>query len=555
VKIPKSATLTIAYSYLRFSKPEQGEGDSLRRQNQLRETWLKRNPHVRLDSSVRMVDRGVSGYRGDHRKKSKHALACFLDLVERDRIPVGSYLIVENLDRLTRENPVISIPAVLNLIAAGIRVVQLTPVEMIYDSAMEQHHLMNMLWELSRGHAESRRKSGLCGEAWAEKKAKARTSKVPHGAMCPAWIELVDGQYRLKQDAVQAVRKIFTWSAGGLGVSRILDRLETENVAPIGKSGAWERSYVCKLLANPTVIGIYQPGNGSGGKRPDGDPIPGYYPAAIDESLWHAARQAAKRRRQRSGRPSNGTAINPYSGLLVSALDGSKLHVVSSHGHKYLVNASAIMQRGNRRAFPLIPFKDVLRDKLRELSASDLFRDPGAAKVTEIEGRLSEVEKRLTVALAKFEADPESPTWSDRVSQYDREKRALVKELAEARAAAHQPLSASWSEAVRLMEKEEPDRLRAALLATIEGIWCVFVARGGTRLCGCQVHFKEGSRRAYIIAHRKAVSGAAPARTAGSWAKSLDPKWKAGPLDLRQREHALWLEKELEQFALDTLES
>src|SRR5262249_33527364 len=151
-----------------------------------------------------------------------------------------------------------------------------------------------------------------------------------------------------------------------------------------------------------------------------------------------------------------------------------KLHVVTCQAHKYLVNAKAIMQRGERQAFPLRPFKEALLSQLQELNAADLFRDPGALKVTELEGRLSDLEKRLTVALAKFEADPESPTWSERVSQYDREKRVLVKQLAEARAAAQHPLSASWSEAVQLMAEEEPERLRAALLATIESIWCLF---------------------------------------------------------------------------------
>jgi DNA invertase Pin-like site-specific DNA recombinase len=546
VKIPQAATPAIAYSYLRFSKPEQADGDSLRRQRELRESWLKRNPHIRLDTYLKMVDRGVSGYRGDHRKKSKHALACFLDLVERGRVPAGSYLIVENLDRLTRENPVDSIPAVLDLIRAGIRVVQLVPVEMVYDQQMQDYHLMSMLFELSRGHAESRRKSGMCGEAWAEKKAKARADKTPHGAMCPAWIELVDGQYRLKEDAARVVRKIYDWSASGLGVARILGRLEAEKIAPIGKSGSWERSYVCKLLRNQAVIGVYQPGNGSGGRRPDGDPIPGYYPSAIDESLFYAAQQATEQRRLRSGRPSSGVAINPFSGLLWSAHDGSKLHVVTSMGHKYLVNSAAIMQRGERRGFPLLAFKEALLSQLRELSAADLFRDPGALKVTELEGRLSDVEKRLTVALAKFEADPESPTWSERVSQYDRDKRALVKELADARAEAQHPLSASWSEAVQLMEAQEPERLRTALLATIESIWCLFVPRGKIRFAAVQVWFAGGEKhRDYLIVHKAAV--ATPETRRPSWwdVRSLADVGKLGPLDLRRRADVQGLEKAL----------
>src|SRR5262245_10557651 len=149
VKAAPTEAGALAYSYLRFSSMAQADGDSVRRQTALRDGWLKRHPAVRLDTSLRLEDKGVSGYRGEHRTNKRHALAVFLDLVERGRVPAGSYLIVENLDRLTRENPIISIPAVLSLIAAGIRVVQLAPVEIVYDSDMEQHHLMNMLWELA----------------------------------------------------------------------------------------------------------------------------------------------------------------------------------------------------------------------------------------------------------------------------------------------------------------------------------------------------------------------------------------------------------------------
>src|SRR5262249_8716875 len=91
VKTPADAN-PLAFSYLRFSSTSQAEGDSVRRQNALRDGWLKRHPHVRLDKALSLVDAGVSGYRGEHRTNRRHALACFLDLVERGRVPAGSYL-------------------------------------------------------------------------------------------------------------------------------------------------------------------------------------------------------------------------------------------------------------------------------------------------------------------------------------------------------------------------------------------------------------------------------------------------------------------------------
>jgi DNA invertase Pin-like site-specific DNA recombinase len=560
----------IAYSYLRFSSPAQAEGDSVRRQTALRDAWLKRHPQVRLDTSLRLKDEGVSGYGDEHRTNPKHALAQFLALVERDRIPVGSYLIVENLDRLTRENPIVSIPAVLNLIAAGIRIVQLAPVEIVYDTNMEQHQLMNMLWELARGHGESKRKSGLCGEAWQEKKEQARKDKTPYGRMCPAWLELVDGAYRVKADAAKTVRAIFEWSAAGLGTFATLERLNREYTPAIGRTGRWERSYLKKLLKNRAVLGEYQPHKGSRGpgRQAEGEPIAGYYPRIIDEELFYRAQQASKARTKCSGRPAS-ASNNPFSGLLYDALDGSKLHACSTNGpkYRYLVSSAAVqkVEGAQWRTFPLAPFTAALLSELQELQASALFADPGAERLTVLNGRLEEVDKRLAVALSKFEADPESPTWAAKVDQYDKEKRALVAELAEALRQATHPLSASWVEAVELMASNDPQRLRAALLETIDSIWCVFTSRGAVRLARVQVWFKGrdgeepripftvaaadepgstvfsidgevvGSYRSYLIIHRAGTGGMAgqrPARYAVKSIKQPDAFRNLAPFDL-----------------------
>jgi hypothetical protein len=279
----------------------------------------------------------------------------------------------------------------------------------------------------------------------------------------------------------------------------------------------------------------------------------------VEESLWHAAQKAREdRRRTRPGRPQTGESPNPFSGLLRDALDGEKLHVCSSTagpGYKYLVSAAAIQKaKGAKwRTFPLRPFVDAVLSMLKELAASSLFSDPGAERITVLQGRLGEVEKRLAVALEKFEADPESPTWSDRVSRYDREKRALVQELKEAELEAAHPLSASWAEAVSLMAADEPERLRAALLATVEGVWCVFVNRGSTRLAAVQVFFHGGACRDYLILHRGVTGGAVKVRPSQWWARSLASVAKPRELDLRRREDAASLEKVLLAVDVDKL--
>ncbi|HEV8029566.1 MAG TPA: recombinase family protein, partial [Stellaceae bacterium] len=90
-----------AYSYLRFSTPEQEHGDSLRRQASMAEAYADKHG-LELDArSYR--DLGVSAFRGANAETGM--LGEFLDLVRSKAIPQGSYLLVESMDRLSRNKP------------------------------------------------------------------------------------------------------------------------------------------------------------------------------------------------------------------------------------------------------------------------------------------------------------------------------------------------------------------------------------------------------------------------------------------------------------------
>jgi hypothetical protein len=68
----------LAFSYLRFSSPEQGDGDSVDRQTGLADAWSERSG-VKFDRSLTLLDPGVSGYCGVSRTNpDRYALAKFL---------------------------------------------------------------------------------------------------------------------------------------------------------------------------------------------------------------------------------------------------------------------------------------------------------------------------------------------------------------------------------------------------------------------------------------------------------------------------------------------
>ena len=93
-------TKTTAYSYIRFSSAAQERGDSLRRQTQGTEAYVQKKGYT-LDTTLHLQDLGVSAFRGVNVREG--ALAAFLEAVKQGRVKPGSVLIVESLDRLTRD--------------------------------------------------------------------------------------------------------------------------------------------------------------------------------------------------------------------------------------------------------------------------------------------------------------------------------------------------------------------------------------------------------------------------------------------------------------------
>jgi DNA invertase Pin-like site-specific DNA recombinase len=425
----------LAYSYLRFSTPEQAKGDSLRRQEERRDAWLERN-RAKLDTSLTLADRGVSAFTGEHRKNpDRHALAAFLELARAGRIPRGSFLIVENLDRLSREDIRPALTLLLNLIYAGVRVVQLLPAEQVFDEKVEPMQLMMAIMELSRGHNESRMKSERVGDAWREKKRLAAESRVPLTKTVPAWLELRGGKVVVKPREAEAVRLVYRLAAEGVSLHGIVRKLNREKVKPIGTGAHWSESYVSKFLKSRAAVGEFQPSRWVGGKpKPDGEPIPGYFPAVITDEQWHAVRAGINRR----GRPGRGEKpVNIFGGLLTNARTGGPLHVGKRTGVQYLINYHGRIGRdpgtGRGVGFPFAVFAEAVLSQLREIDPREILPDPdeGTDRVMTITGKRDAVRGRIAKLQAALDEDEdEVRSVVEKLRRWEAEEDALTAELA-----------------------------------------------------------------------------------------------------------------------------
>ncbi|MFA0551474.1 recombinase family protein [Vibrio lentus] len=105
---------------MRFSRPEQAKGTSIERQSHFAEQYALEHG-FELDKSLTMMDKGLSAFHGVHKKKG--AFGQFLAAVTAGKVKSGSVLVVESLDRLSREDPLIAQSALSDLILSGITVV------------------------------------------------------------------------------------------------------------------------------------------------------------------------------------------------------------------------------------------------------------------------------------------------------------------------------------------------------------------------------------------------------------------------------------------------
>jgi DNA invertase Pin-like site-specific DNA recombinase len=286
-KIAAAATKPRAYSYTRFSTPEQAQGDSARRQIDLARQYAAKHG-LALDDTLRLTDAGVSGFRGANVRKG--ALGQFLQAVDDGDVPVGSYLLVESLDRVSRQNPWDALPIFQLIINSGVTIATLFDGK-VYDAAGMRENPMRILESLFvmiRANEESETKSRRGKAVWFAKRSRATTR--PLTRRLPHWLVLDGEKIAAVPERLAIVRRIVSAFLGGTGQHRIAEALNQDEVPVFGSGTMWHRSYVAKVLTNPALVGTLVPHEvvHEDGRRTRKalEPVEGYYPAVVSREEW-----------------------------------------------------------------------------------------------------------------------------------------------------------------------------------------------------------------------------------------------------------------------------
>ncbi|MDI7864587.1 recombinase family protein [Rhizobiaceae bacterium n13] len=239
-----------AFSYVRMSTDIQLKGDSLRRQRELSKQYAEAN-ELDLVEDFRLEDIGVSAFGG--RNVAYGALGRFIDAITSGVVPRGSYLLVESLDRLSREKPQVATGLFLNILNAGVNIVTLADARVFLADSDDLSDLLVSVVVLSRAYEESLTKSKRVGAAWQNKRNNIGSRKLTE--IAPAWLRLLPGRgaFEAIDDRVELLRRIFHEADLGRGSYQIARRLNLEGVLPFTPSNGWHESYITKILTNRAV--------------------------------------------------------------------------------------------------------------------------------------------------------------------------------------------------------------------------------------------------------------------------------------------------------------
>jgi len=385
-----------AYSYIRISTQKQLKGDSLKRQIDLSKEYAKQH-NLDLDESI--SDIGISAFKGKNIEEG--ALGKFLKKIQNGEIEGGSYLLVESLDRLSRNYVSKALAQFLSIIHAGVKIVTLADNKVYSEEAVNDNwtELIISLTIMSRAHEESFQKSQRVSKAWASKRNDLDHRKMT--SKCPAWLRLSKDkkEFEIIKDRAELIRQVFSDSCNGMGNFSIARRLNERKIKSWGKSTGWQPSYIQKILNNRAVLGEFQPHKLIEKKRiPIGEPIKTYYPKIINEDQFYEVKEGKNNRNIGGGRKGINIS-NLFSQIAKCGYCGSSMHYLNKgrppKGGRYLVCDKANRKLGCYMSlWTYDDFEINFLTFVSEINLGELFKDKPDTEIENLNKLLTSKRQR-----------------------------------------------------------------------------------------------------------------------------------------------------------------
>lgn len=484
------------YSYLRFSDPRQATGSSADRQLAYAAAWAAQHG-MDLDSALTLKDEGLSAYHERHVKQG--ALGAFLRAIDEGRIPSGSVLVVEGLDRLSRAEPLQAQAQLAQIINAGITVVTASDGRE-YNRAGLKAQPMDLVYSLLvmiRAHEESDTKSKrvkasirrLC-EGWV---AGTYRGRIRNG-QDPQWMTWDGSQWQLIPERVEAVRYAVAAYRSGVGATRLVRDMNERgmNLSDWGIAG----QQVYRLVRLPALRGA---------KRisVDGEAylLEEYYPRLLSDDEYAELEVLNTQRFRRRGK---GEIAGVITGIGITRCGYCGSAIVAQNLMQR-VKPDGSMEDGHRRLHCVsysknagctagscssVPIERAVLDYCSDQMNLQRLLEPAAEgedlrpRLVDAQARAGEIERqleRVTEALLADDSGAAPLAFVRKARELEEElekRRAVVQQIEQdlvARSSALPPAEAArWSElaerAKSMYDTEARDQARQLVLDTFESL-------------------------------------------------------------------------------------
>lgn len=544
------------WPYIRFSSDEQRKGDSLRRQQDLIDKFAARPEIVAegavIDTSLDLNDLGVSGYTGKNILQGQFKV--FLDAIDTGIVKRGDYLAVEAINRITRLDPMESLPIFLDLLNKGVKIA-ITASYQVYKQGEDITQLYIAIGELQRGFIESNEKGRRVREAWDEKKLRAlRTGEVTTSRL-PLWlraIKTVENGFTIRTieeipERVSIVKEIYRLSDNNVGAIATARLLTERGVATFTRENTrknpnygdfWQPSYIKKILDSRAVMGYYQPmtweklEDNRRRRITHGAEISNYFPKIISPELYRRV-QEKRRSRAEAGQGNKG---RKFSNLFTKLAHCAECGATASHinkgpnprkGGKYLVcyrarHGSCIYKAWRYEDIETMLLKFLAEADIKSILSEENKVDELINKKYEIESEVSDTQEMLDNFKADFKRLKGKVSDLERSMAIENEKR--LEELTSQRKAIESQIYQALEQQKTDIDK---DIQNLRHLSTTEDEQTVFEVRSKInerlRLIiqdiqidfqekTAEIHFKSGVRR---FLHEGGIYGNIPPKAEG----------------------------------------
>jgi DNA invertase Pin-like site-specific DNA recombinase len=244
----------IAYSYERVSSSQQVSGRGLDRQSDAAQKWAQRNG-CKLDTTLQLSDRGRSASKGHH--LSKGALGRFLQLAQAGLLGDSPLLLVEAIDRLSRQEPLDAIETILTgLVGSGVRIVTLEDGAEYSRETLrtDPTKLLVLVVKMQAAYEYSARLGMRMRDSWNSSRNRLQQQLIARPRhFCPGWCSWSpETGYTVDEEKAEVIRLVFDLLEHQGAASTARDLNAKGHKTPSGSP--WTLSSVRNLAVNSDAV-------------------------------------------------------------------------------------------------------------------------------------------------------------------------------------------------------------------------------------------------------------------------------------------------------------